>query len=1069
MEKKGWKRKWFVFWGLVTILLPFVQSFANGYTAIALTTNDDKTEQQLFDNEYGKAAVYYQTQEDHIDWQINIHKNDNKGPTRLVYSMTDVAKKTTIVPILAKEEQSTNLFEVKTNQNAADYGHVVEKEASTTIKNDLIKFTTPVVEGVNLKIMFTDNTVENKEETVFSKEYPIIVAKENETESTTAQTTSSSTTSNSTVSSSETAEETSEDVTNLGDVDEETFNSAKKEAEKKYVETGTPQTITRSAAMASDTATGSLVISDKVFNDPDVMKKTVSVTGIQPLEVVSVPVKYDKNGKATNIQNYNNYDDNKKKVSSFYLIPELNADGTRAVSGKVNIKFPNTTSEDALANTTVNVTYPKVGYINDQEGNLKEIGAKLRITNIKRSPSPKNWTGYPFDYPSIDLSSNLFSGTVTTGISSADWSFTFFYTDKNQNIDFSSVANGFMSFNSLNGYGKNGENGEFVKASDGRDGSVVDGSIIRQGTVSTPTGQNFRYQFDNVYYGSSNDFSDVLGGDTFNKASVKFDLTHTENTFQLGTGGGAGHRAWFTFASSAIVPVKQKAPLKTVQPIKQYKKGDTWDNPTGEESGWNQRFWNDLDRSDDGDGQWSLLPQYRVSGHDADTDNLAPGIPRKADRFVKTGQKYYYYINQPTINLASQGLVLPNGYKINDELPKGIVIDTSDNKPLTLFDLNGNDITGTGKQNIPDASKVEFELSPNQVGIINTQSKASATYGADFSLRVRVVVTNTTTDLIKDLMTNSAESTFSYSSGKTFTAKSNSVQTKVKSPIMPFDLSLKKIDSNGSPLSGAKFKLSEGNLGDAIEATSDSAGRINFNTRQLIAGQKYKLQEIDPPFGYTVSSNSPWQFEIREDGNSATLTNAKNEQTDLLITKMEDYNLISFKDDNSGIINNKEPLTIQLVKKDIADSSKIFTNEELSTAEFVIRENVEGGSEKEAVILKNGIISFSDLDWTKSYVIEEKKAPEGYIKLNQPIEISFTVEQGKLVATIVGLDNIKNPVEVSEKDAVFNLSFDVPNKPKVPLPATGGKGVWLIYGAGALALIVAGGYYFLRNKSKGEA
>ncbi|MGC3362508.1 LPXTG cell wall anchor domain-containing protein [Enterococcus faecalis] len=48
------------------------------------------------------------------------------------------------------------------------------------------------------------------------------------------------------------------------------------------------------------------------------------------------------------------------------------------------------------------------------------------------------------------------------------------------------------------------------------------------------------------------------------------------------------------------------------------------------------------------------------------------------------------------------------------------------------------------------------------------------------------------------------------------------------------------------------------------------------------------------------------------------------------------------------------------------------------------------------------------------------------------------------------------------------ITFDVINKPKILLPSTGGIGVWLIYGTGALALIVASGYYFLRNKSKGE-
>ena len=43
-------------------------------TAIALTEDKEKNEQQLFDNEYGKASIQYQIKENHVDWQINIHK-----------------------------------------------------------------------------------------------------------------------------------------------------------------------------------------------------------------------------------------------------------------------------------------------------------------------------------------------------------------------------------------------------------------------------------------------------------------------------------------------------------------------------------------------------------------------------------------------------------------------------------------------------------------------------------------------------------------------------------------------------------------------------------------------------------------------------------------------------------------------------------------------------------------------------------------------------------------------------------------------------------------------------------
>lgn len=1071
MKEKVWRSKWSVFFSILIVLLPFAQFFINGLTAIALTNNGESNIQQLFDNEYGKASLSYQTKENKIIWQMNVDKKAAEKATRFLFSLKDKENKS-ILPTLSEENQATDLFTVISKETEKDYAAVFERKPSNTDKNYKIEFSTPVVSALTFKVAFdaaSDQT--NEQKTLFTKEYPISIENDGTQASTEETMTSATKESNDTSSTeiSSTSEESTSEVKDLGDADDATVDSAKKEAEKKYDETGVPQKITRSAAVSSsDPSDGSLVISDKVFNDPNKME--VSVTGVTPEKIVKIPISYDNNGKPTNIENYDNYNQNENKVSSFYLVPEKNTDGTRPVSGKVNIKFSDNKSQNALSKAEVNVTYPKVGYINDQDGNLKEIGVKLTIKNIQRSPSPKTWTGYPFQYPSIDLSSNLFSGTVITGISSAEWNFTFFYVDNSEKVDFSSVANGFMSFNSLNGYGPNGTGGEFVKASDNRTGSVVENSIIKIGTVSTPKGQNFELNFPGVYYGTSNDFNDYLGGADFNIASVKFDLKGSTNTFQLGTGGEAGHRAWFTFASSAIVPVKQKAPSKTVQPINQYKAADSWDSPSGEPSGWNQRFWNDLDRSNDGTGKWSLLPQYRVEGHDADTENLEAGIPKKADRYVKTGQKYYYYINQPTINLASQGLVLPTGYQITDQLPAGVEIDNSNGKSLTLYDLKGNDITDNQQQLSIDNGKLELKLSSEQVNIINQQSKESATYGADFSVRVRVKVTNTTTDEIDDLMTNKAESLFFYDSGTTFTATSNSVQTRVKSSIKPFDLSLRKIDSTGLAVAGAEFTLSGGNLKDGLVAKSDGDGNIKFNTRELTAGHTYKLKESVTPLGYIISDKGPWKLVISEDGKSATLTDMKNEKIDLLITNKDSYNLISFENNKQGIVNTKKVLDIQLKKKDTSDSTKVFTKNELSEAKFTIHEDIENGKEAEAVIDENGTINFSGLDWTKKYVIEEIHAPAGYIKLDNPIKISFERNnEGKLIANIIELDTMENPIEVNETSDKFELSFNVPNKPKVPLPATGGIGVWLIYGAGIVALIVGVGYYFLRNKSKGEA
>ncbi|MFR3360977.1 MAG: hypothetical protein ACLTPR_03305 [Enterococcus canintestini] len=428
MKEKVWRSKGSVFFSILIVLLPFAQFFINGLTAIALTNDSESNVRQLFDNEYGKASLSYQTNENEIIWQLNIDKESATKVTQFLFSLKDKENKS-ILPTLSEENQATDHFAVISKEAEKDYATVFERKPSNTDKNYKIEFSTPVVSALTFKVAFnaaSDQT--NEQTTLFTKEYPISIKENDGTQTSTEETVTSATKESndgSPTESSATGEETTSEVKDLGDADEATVNSAKKEAEKKYEETGVPQKITRSAAvLASDSSAGSLVISDKVFNDPSKME--VSVTGVKPEEIVKVPISYDSNGKPTNIENYDNYSQNETKVSSFYLVPEKNPNGTRPVSGKVNIKFSNDKSQDALSKAEVNVTYPKVGYINDQDGNLKEIGVKLTIKNIQRSPSPKNWTGYPFQYPSIDLSSNLFSGTVITGISSAEWNFTFF-------------------------------------------------------------------------------------------------------------------------------------------------------------------------------------------------------------------------------------------------------------------------------------------------------------------------------------------------------------------------------------------------------------------------------------------------------------------------------------------------------------------------------------------------------------------------------------------------------------------------------------------------------------------
>lgn len=253
MKEKVWRSKGAVFFSILIVLLPFAQFFINGLTAIALTNDSESNVRQLFDNEYGKASLSYQTNENEIIWQLNIDKESATKATQFLFSLKDKENKS-ILPTLSEKNQATDHFTVISKETEKDYATVFERKPSNTDKNYKIEFSTPIVSALTFKVAFnaaSDQT--NEQKTLFTKEYPISIKENDGTQTSTEETVTSATKESndgSSTESSATGEETTSEVKDLGDADEATVNSAKKDAEKKYEETGVPQKITRSAALS---------------------------------------------------------------------------------------------------------------------------------------------------------------------------------------------------------------------------------------------------------------------------------------------------------------------------------------------------------------------------------------------------------------------------------------------------------------------------------------------------------------------------------------------------------------------------------------------------------------------------------------------------------------------------------------------------------------------------------------------------------------------------------------------------------------------------------------------------
>ncbi|MBO0448234.1 Cna B-type domain-containing protein [Enterococcus sp. MJM12] len=957
MKKKGWKRQWFVLLGLVIVLLPFAQSFINGMTAIALTEGKEKNEQQLFDNEYGKASIQHQIKENHVDWQINIHKNDNKGPTRLTYSLQDVKDKAVILPTTVKDDQSSeNLFEVKTDKSIADYGQVVEKEVSTAIKNDQIKFTTPVVSEVNLKVSLNTKTNDKAEEVGFSKEYPITLVKANVTESTTIQSSLGSSTVESTAASSSeaTKESTSGDVTNLGDADEATVDSAKKEAEKKYEETGRPQTITRSAAVAESGSVtpggeipkaNELVISNDIDNSLDQI--SVEVTGIGVDD-------YTLNSKKGTKANYANINDYTEKVFTDY--------GT--VNGAKSIIFKN---NEAAEKAKITINYPNVGTYNK-----KSIGARLTITNII-SADTHSWTGV--SQPVIDVATSLYSGMVYDDIKGMDISFQFTATEDSSPIEMNK-NNTFITFASLNS--NDGQGPEFVFPHYDTHFYLTSDTSVKQGIVPNGSRSSYPYGQQEAFYGYKG-FDDNLAAPGYVNGAVSFNAANG-GTYTIGS---LASRSWTSFMSSVLVPIDPGAPTKTVT----------------QSTDWDSRDKNELNKQ--------FLNSY-LTGSD---------------------KKHSYFINQPLYS-SDESIGRPDAIQLIDNLPEYVI-------PESLYLLQ-KDKTINLSSLLPkkEPNKTKYEINASVTGEDLKQIDFDGS-GLSFRVDVKVNPAFEAADKLKKQidMVNTATVNFNLNGVPLFSHDTNDVTTYVRPKDIDIPVEKRWTEDKNYTKLRKKVTLQ-------LQKTID-----NGSTWENVEGKKFEIQPTDTGEALKTTFTSLASLEQNHPVDYRVIEVFENGQT-----SVPGYKEPIYSKENGTFLVTNELLKIDLNFTKIADNG-----EPLSDVTFKLMKN-DGSDKKTVTTGPDGKVSFEGLTLGK-YQLEETQTADGYeLGKNGITQWDFEVTSQE------------NQLSISwEKESPIDKNGNFVNKLKVPLPATGGMGVWLIYGTGALAIIVAGGYYFLRNKSKGEA
>lgn len=729
----------------------------------------------------------------------------------------------------------------------------------------------------------------------------------------------------------------------------------------------------------SDSFSG-LVISEDARNNIDEIKIDITdKEGNDRNNFVNI-TKLEWNGKSTRYQSTNDI------RTSFY-----HHYATGDNTGKILMEFPDSYDMNSLLDYVVHITYPIVGYIENDDLERREIGANVTIDSIDKStfmgPSLGVWESAPI----IDISTSLFFGFVYNNISAADWHFEFFYTDTGEIVNFDNTYESVMTFNSLNGHTHNNRLApEFVREESGKDAVVSRGSMIERGDVLEYYNNNRQRTYSDVYYGSNNDFTDELGAIDFHIASAQYDLQGTSNTFKVGTAKNY-NVAWFAFSSAKIdAPYRHKIPIKTVQPIQQYTSKDEPGKPTGEESGFKQRYYNDLDVYKTKDDKSEIPDIYRVKGHDPDKPGeLSPGVPKQEDRYIEKNQEFYYFINQKTIHIGADGVISPTGYKIEDSLPEGVVLT---DHPFTLYNLDGSkiDLEHLDRDDYSGEESFSLTLSDNQTKKINELAKKIEYYGEDFSLRVRVKATEDIKS--NELIINQASTSFTYfdsaAPDDTVTQKSNHVAIKTK--ITTTQIEFEKVNQKNSVLSNAVFNIYEydeslsDNKGTLLEKKkSDSKGKVVFEYD--FSPGKYVLEESDAPGDYHAHD-------------------------DIVIIVDDDLNVI-WPDGIDGKVVNTKGYNLRLKKVN-------ESGETLKGAKFVL----SGGDldkEIERESNKDGKLEFlgGSMNKGQTYTLTEIEAPAGYEKLEKPYQIRIS-DDGTSADLIDG-DKKEIPLEVELLDGLF--------------------------------------------------
>lgn len=245
------------------------------------------------------------------------------------------------------------------------------------------------------------------------------------------------------------------------------------------------------------------------------------------------------------------------------------------------------------------------------------------------------------------------------------------------------------------------------------------------------------------------------------------------------------------------------------------------------------------------------------------------------------------------------------------------------------------------------------------------------------------------------------------------------------------------------------------------DGTGDDAKTTVQFTVKLKPGEKLELPFLPLDTKYTITEVGKAGYELKD----ITVTGENEENKNL--TDKSTTGKIDSNQTDAVVFSNQFASAFNLMLLKTNDSTE---PQKLAGAEFTLKKvngeaeadayNIEGtaiGTENNPIKSGTNAVSIGDLP-SGQYRLTETKAPDGYTKLEKPVE--FTVDRAKAGQAEVAVKIISNETTVatvSQDSNKTDYTITIQNKAIYVLPHSGGNGVVPYMVAGVVLMLVAAG------------